>query len=300
MQKLERFLRDSIVLLSDESRRRFKTILNQWMVFLEKPLHKANIADALTFLNLLRKRNLSDNTVKNRLDGIATMYRRLHDSGMMAKNPMAALRRFMPKRQMELRRQTRMLSKDQVLAIINAPDEASFKGIQDRAMLALLFGAGLRRSEITMLNLNDVNIEHSNSTYTGYVIISRAKSGKRQRQPFGDWVLDALTRLMTERRATGAEDNDPLFVTTYKGGGRISPRTIARRFQSYCKEAGIEGWIAPHSARATAASHLLDIGLGDRDVQLFLRHATTDMVRVYDKRRRELSDNPARFLVYSK
>jgi site-specific recombinase XerD len=291
----------AIRLLADNSRRGINTVLKQWTAHLKgKLLSEATANDIVDFLDELRAKGLSDNTIRNRAFHLTTLYEKFFDAGIIERNNIRAVKHLFPLRQCHLVRETRMLSIDDVCRVINGPSRKSFKGIQDRAMLSLLFGAGLRRSEVAALNLEDIKIEKKIEIrdgrrirkHLGYVLIKRAKAGKVQKQSFGPWVLARVALLLSKRRGDGADEGDPLFVTSYGGGRRMDGRTIARRFQKWCVLGGIEGWIAPHSARATAASTLKEMGYDDREVAHFLRHATQDMVKVYDRRAKELSDNP--------
>lgn len=290
------YAEETLALTCANTRHAWEVTLKQWSKYLGKPLKDATAIDAVKWLKSLRSAGLSDNTLRLRSSLIRTLYKRLYEAGLIERNKIAQVRDLFPVRQRRIKRETRMLSVQQVRAVLNCPDENTFEGIQDRAMLALMFGAGLRRSEIQALNLSDVKVtwgfKNDERQVMGYVLIQHAKSGSAQKQSFGPWVLERLGRLMSERRLQGADDIDPLFVANYNGLKRIDGRTIARRFQRICENAGVEGWIAPHSARATAASTLKAMGHEDREVAHFLRHATVDMVQVYDKRSRQLADNP--------
>jgi len=228
------------------------------------------------------------------------MYNVLLRGQYVEKNIFIQLVDLMPRRQSHEVRPTRMLTCDEVLKILNAPDPASHPGVRDRALLAVLFGAGLRRSEARKLNLADIRFDGEKHPY---LFLRQAKAGVDQRAAIGPWVLAALSDLLSQRRGDGAGPDDPLFCFYFisnKARGRLSDRTIARIFQRHAVAAGIVGQIAPHSARATAASTLIDLGIGDRAVAEFLRHASVEMVRVYDRRAFGPRSSPARRLDYRK
>jgi integrase len=196
-----------------------------------------------------------------------------------------------------------MVDFELVLEIVHAPDPAHAKGKRDRAVLATLFGGGLRRSEIVALRLGDVR-KTSNGTTFLYLRYTKAKKDAEQALP--EWAATLLAEYVSERRAEGADEADFLFIGyTGRGGKTPSSRPISdsgvyHLFRSYCLRVGAGQFVTPHSARATAITKLLTDGISHREVQAFSRHSSIQMVELYDKRRFDVEKSPAKGLTYKR
>jgi integrase len=132
-----------------------------------------------------------------------------------------------------------------------------------------------------------------------YLELKNSKAGRRQVRVVAKFARPYISRLISQRKAEGADATDPLFVFYYASGkvrGRIDQLTLVRVFKKYCAIFGIKA--APHSARATFATKLKSMGFSDRETADALGHLTEEMVRVYDKRAKEVEDSPAIKLVY--
>ena len=206
-----------------------------------------------------------------------------------------------PAKEAGKKRPTEMVNFINVKEVLNLPNATSKKGQRDRAILAALFGGGLRRSEVASLTLGDVKKTQKGTTY----LYLRATKGKKDsEQTIPDWAADAIYKVKEEREKEGALSGDFLFVS-YRGQGAksitneaISHSGIYKLFKQYCMLAGVNNVVSPHSARATAITKLLDDGVSHREVQEFSRHSSVQMVEVYDKRRIGVENNPGKKLEY--
>jgi len=253
--------------------------------------------DAIAFVVWLRGRKapdgkkMADNTVHQRVAILRRLFRHLYAIGLLETNPFYDITDAVPRRRRVQKRPTKLIPFNQVAKLLDLPEKTTKKGIRDRALLALLFGGGLRRGEAEGLNVGDVE-----STVEGvpYLVLKEPKSGYNQTQSLPEWAWERFSVLVAQRKSEGAKDNSPLFVFYYADGkarDRLSNETIRRLYQGYCEQVGIKG-ASPHSARATAASVLKAQGVEDRQVADFLRHTGESMVRVYDKRMRSPATNP--------
>src|SRR5690606_33198787 len=118
------------------------------------------------------------------------------------------------------------------------------------------------------------------------------------------WAATVIERLVKDRTDSGAPQHGYLFVS-YRGKGGdfatehpLSESGVYNLFKRYCVLAGVTTEVSPHSARATAITRLLDQGLPHREVKEFSRHASIQMVELYDKKRRSVDESPARGLDY--
>jgi len=139
---------------------------------------------------------------------------------------------------------------------------------QVRALIEVLYGAGLRVSEVSGLDVSDVDLAQR------IIAVRHGKGGKERRVPLGDDGIGAV-RAWVEVR--GAEPG-PLFVNDR--GGRMSPRSIRRRIEKAGQLAGLPG-LHPHALRHSFATHLLDRGADLRGIQELLGHASLGTTQRY-------------------
>jgi len=159
------------------------------------------------------------------------------------------------------KRPTEMLNFDLVMRLINLPDKSTKRGKRDRAILSLLFGAGLRRGEVLKLNIDDLSYNGD-----GFDIrLINTKNGSDVIQPISSFFNEAIFDYLNQRRKEVENVSLPLFVDYYRDDGRASnkylnPSTLRNMFKKYAETLGISN-LTPHSARATAISKLLEDGL---------------------------------------
>jgi integrase len=255
------------------------------------------------FIRWLRNRKggdggrIADTTVAQRVAILRRVFRHLIDIGARVGNPIGVVSDVMPMRQRVQKRPTKLIPFDAVQRILDAPDPSTKEGIRDRALLAILFGGGLRRSEALKLNVGDIG---EGNDGVPFLILRATKAGQNQTQSLPAWAWQRVIKYLEQRDDDGSAPQSPLFVFYYRNGEsrrRMSERTLARMYKRYAASVGVDG-AAPHSARATAVTRLKEMGYEDRDVANFLRHSTETMVRVYDKRGRGPARNPGRMLEY--
>jgi integrase len=241
-------------------------------------------------------------TIHKKFAALRRMYRVLIAHGLIqGVNPFDTDITPPPSKDAGRKRPTEMIEFNLVWQIVTAPDESTSKGIRDRAILALLFGGALRRSELTQLRMTDVRRTPSGTTYL-YLRATKAKRDAEQALP--PWCVEILDRHITERRAEGASDLDYLFVGYTGQAGKtpskdvVSDSGIYALFKQYCMQVGAGPYVTPHSARATAITKLLADGIPHREVQSFSRHASIQMVEHYDKRRFDVERSVAKGLSF--
>jgi integrase/recombinase XerD len=185
-----------------------------------------------------------------------------------------------------------MVKFEQVRAMLGAPNVAVPKGIRDRAILSIMFGAGMRVGEILELRLSDVK-----HTELGTMVLElrATKAGKDARQPLPFWAQSAVHELYMLRLDQGAAPTDYLvnsYEHTTPTQAAMSPQGVHKLFMSYARKAGVDAYVTPHSARATAITKLLADGKSHREVMEFSRHSSVVMVEGYDKQVRGVEENP--------
>ena len=170
------------------------------------------------------------------------------------------------------------LSVEDMVRFIETPDTETDIGKRDRAILEMLYGTGVRVSELTRLDLQDVD-------FKGKLVRVTGKRRKQRIVPFGDPAAHALVDYLPVRQAflrnapVSERDENALFLN-YQGT-RITTRSVGRMVDKYIDVcAGIHN-ISPHSLRHSFATHLLDSGADLRDIQELLGHARLSTTQIY-------------------
>lgn len=168
-----------------------------------------------------------------------------------------------------------VLSIEEVTAMLEAVDVNRKGGIRDRAVLEVLYGSGLRVSEVSNLRLSQVYAEE------GFLRI-RGKGDKERLVPAGepalDWVGRYLRRVRMQQRVPPGHD-DVLFLN--QRGGRLSRVSIFRLVKDTAALAGLSANVSPHTFRHSFATHLIEGGADLRAVQDMLGHASITTTELY-------------------
>jgi integrase/recombinase XerD len=241
-------------------------------------------------------------TVWKKLAALRRLYRVLVAAELISGNPFDTDKVAPPPKDSGRKRPTEMVPFELVREILSLPDTSTEKGLRDKALLSILFGAGLRRSEAASIRIGDLK---KSSGGTSYVLLRATKAKKDQQAALPDWVSAVLFAYVAIRKQDHkAKDGDFLFCAYVGQAGKtavnrpISHSGIYKLFKEYALRAGVSAVVSPHSARATAITKLLDDGLSHRFVQEFSRHASIQMVEVYDKRRIGIDSSPAKNLKF--
>jgi integrase/recombinase XerD len=166
------------------------------------------------------------------------------------------------------------LAVDEVRRLLEAPDPSTPDGRRDRALLELLYGSGLRVSEATGLDVDDLDLDE------GFVRVL-GKGGKERDVPMGSFARDALSAYLAGGRPAlaGPSSRGALFLGTR--GGRLARQSVGRSVARYARDAGIARAVSPHDLRHSFATHLLDGGADVRVVQELLGHASVATTQIY-------------------
>jgi len=248
--------------------------------FLGKPLAGATLAELERYTAGMRADGLSAATIARRTEAARSFFRHLQLLGTRADNPAAEV--VLPPR---MRRLPRTLSPGEAERLIAAASGVTPRALRDRALVELLYGAGIRVSEAVGLEKGGVDLDERLVRVTG-------KGGKERIVPIGRPAAESLRRYLARGRPFLDRRRRPELFLNAKGGAltRAGAFLILRRLAD---EAGLEpGRVHPHLLRHSFATHLLEGGADLRTVQELLGHAdlgTTELyTHVSDLRRREL------------
>ncbi len=173
----------------------------------------------------------------------------------------------------------RVLSKNEAEKLVLAPNTGTVLGKRDRAILEMLYGAGLRVGELCGLDVGDIDYSLGFATVLG-------KGSKQRMVPIGSMAIDALGDYLSSGRpklACGKGVHSlrkPLFLNA--AGGRLTTRSVRRVVRSYLVRCGIDPCrCSPHTLRHSFATHLLAGGADLRSVQDMLGHASIRTTQIY-------------------
>mgnify|MGYP001496736086 CR=1 FL=1 len=168
----------------------------------------------------------------------------------------------------------RFLSQEEAVRLVEAPDTSTDLGVRDRAILELLYSAGLRVSELNNLDLGDINMNTMELRVTGKGDKQRvALIGRLARNALELYVGSVRPRLV--KRQTGSS----LFLNRY--GARLSQRSIQDKVRRYASNVGLRSDVHTHTLRHSFATHLLDGGADLRVVQDLLGHSSPATTQIY-------------------
>jgi integrase/recombinase XerD len=208
-------------------------------------------------------------SVARTLSAVRSFHRFLLREGVTDRDPAAAI----PQPRLP-RSLPRPLPVDDVRRLLEAPDDGSATGLRDRAILELLYGSGLRISELTGMDVDDLDLEGGSLRVLG-------KGGKEREVPLGSFGLEAVGAYLSRGRpalATAAS-RSALFLNAR--GGRLSRQSCARLLGRYVRLAGIDRRVTLHTLRHSFATHLLEGGADVRVVQELLGHASVATTQIY-------------------
>jgi integrase/recombinase XerC len=256
----------------------YREDLTQALVFFSERLGgKAGLGQLTTrvfraYLVWLHEQGYAKATVARRVAAVRSWCRFLCRRGALASNPADSLRG--PRQDRKL---PNMLAEDAISKLLEAPPAALPMGLRDRAILETLYSAGLRVSELTGLNLEDVDLDSGLATVRG--------KGKRERLALlGPRCLEALKDWLAARQSAQAAKGKPAKVNAVflnKNGTRLTSRSVGRLLDKYLAQAGLDARASPHSLRHSFATHLLDRGADIRSVQELLGHRSLANTQIY-------------------
>ena len=227
-------------------------------------------------------------TINRKLSSVRAFCRFLVKRGVIEGNPAAAIRG--PKKPKPL---PRALDVDDAFRLVEAPattpraaartlsptEEARHQllRLRDVALLELLYGTGLRVSELCALDLGDIDRDRYG---VPMVIVKRGKGGKSRQVPVGGAADRALVAYLPARKGLAATGS-ALFVNA--AGARLTPRSVQRLVKRWTIAGGVHADATPHGLRHSFATHLLDEGVDLRAIQELLGHASLASTQIYTK-----------------
>jgi integrase/recombinase XerC len=237
------------------------------------------------FLSQLYAKGLSKTSVARALAAVRSLYRWLAREGVVEQNPAKLV--ATPKLPKKL---PRVPTIEEMNFVIDGemPEGAAFPE-RDRLMLELLYGCGIRNSELTGINVDDIRL-------SAEAILIRGKGKKERYVPFGEAVRTALARYLPERKKVIEQARkQAIALLVNLRGGRLTTRSVGRIVKKIAIAKGLSPDVHPHTLRHAFGTHMLEEGADLRAIQELLGHerlATTQrytqlsmkhVLQVYDQ-----------------
>ena len=231
--------------------------------------------DVLTgFVRKASQAGLSARSLARLISALRSFFRFLVLSGFVKRDPSARL--TTPSTWLAL---PKFLTVEEVEALLKAPDATKAHGLRDRAMLEVLYGSGLRVSELATLKVAEVNLGDG-------FLVCRGKGGKERIVPLGRSACDAVGRWLAEARPlVDGEEREELFLS--RRGRPFTRQGLWKLLRQHAATAGLGAKISPHVLRHSFATHLLERGADLRSVQLMLGHSQITTTQIYTHVSRE-------------
>lgn len=247
--------------------------LEQYRTYLEKSYEITNIQKIErkhieTFLKSLHKKDLSSKSLSRKLTAIKGFHQFLLIENELDTN--VAYDIESPKVEKTL---PQVLSVQEVIKIIEAVKGTDPLSIRNQALLELIYGSGLRVSELLDLKIADIHL------LEGYVRVL-GKGNKEREVPLGDMSVQALRLYLTKSRNQLTMNSiDYLFLN--QDGKRLSRQGFFKILRKIAKAAGIDRDVSPHTLRHSFATHLLEAGVDLRTLQELLGHEDIQTTQIY-------------------
>ena len=223
------------------------------------------------FLSHLYEKGLGKTSVARSLAAVRSLYRWLAQEGVVEQNPAALV--STPKLAKKL---PRVPTLEEMNSVLDGamPETASFPE-RDHLMLELLYGCGIRNSELVGINLDDVCLSTE-------AVLIRGKGKKERYVPFGDAVKTALTAYLPARQLRLAESrkNTPALLINQRGG-RLTTRSVGRIIKKIAVAKGLSPDVHPHTLRHAFGTHMLEEGADLRAIQEMLGHERLSTTQRY-------------------
>ena len=255
-----------------------KKLSNNTIISYQNDLNKFNIYanDKLVldkqiinnFLKNEKEIGNKDKSIAHMLTVLRSFYKFLILENIISSNPTAYIE--LPKLRKSL---PRVLSFEEILKIldIELKDKYSYR---DKAIIELLYGSGLRISELTELKLQDIDLN------MGLVKVF-GKGSKERLIPLGDYTILALSIYINQYRGELLKKNMNDYLFLNSRGDKISRQAIFKMLKELAKEKNIKTEFSPHTLRHSFASHLLENGADLRSIQELLGHSNISSTQIY-------------------
>ena len=235
-------------------------------------VHEIDRLTIRLWLGELSENGMARNTIARKVASVRSFFKYCFKRGYVKKNPAHLL--IVPKKEQRLPKIVRLTD---IETMMNLADGDEPRQIQEKAILELFYSTGMRLSELTSLNITDLDLKQRQITVFG-------KGNKQRTIPLGNKALEACNRHLQTRKKLLTSKSNPdaktaLFIAPE--GGRMYPRKVQRIVKDYFLKVSEVTQKSPHTLRHSFATHMLDAGADIRMIKEFLGHANLASTQVY-------------------
>jgi integrase/recombinase XerD len=254
--------------LSSNTINAYKRDILSFLDEFNKELNNITRDDILNYISKLHNLKYSTSSIARKLSSLRMFFRFHVSEGLISESPISNIESPRLKRKLPT-----VLSVSEVNRLIESINGNSALSIRDRAILELMYGCGLRISELLKLYIEDLFLKED-------FIRVKGKGSKERIVPLGSKAKDAIMDYLNDSRAIlDKKLSTNLFLN--KNGNKLSRVGIWKNLRKYVLLSGIKKNVTPHTLRHSFATHLLERGASLRTVQILLGHSDISTTQIY-------------------
>ncbi len=284
-QRMKDLVLDSVS--SPITRRVYNMALNEFMDWYQQaPRPGFSKATVSAWRVSLEARKLGSSSIIIRMSAIRKLTAEAADNGLLAPELAAGIARVKRVKSTGIRTGN-WLSLGQAQALLAAPNIGTLKGLRDRAVLAVLLGCGLRRSEVAALTF--AHIQRRDGRWC--IVDLKGKHGRIRTTPVPGWVKTAIDSWVSTANVSNARVFRPVNNSGQATGERLGEKVVWQMIRQHASAIGVPG-IAPHDLRRTCARLCRAAGGDLEQIQLLLGHASVQTTERYLGTKQNLAHAP--------
>ena len=221
------------------------------------------------YLIYLKDINLKKTSISRKLSSVRSFYKYLVLNNIINSNPFLLV--SSPKKEKKI---PKFINYDNISKIFEEPNLKTSLGLRERVILEILYGSGVRVSELVNIKIKDIDFNEKTIDIIG-------KGNKERIVSFGDYAKDAIKEYMNSSRKDLLENIDSEYLIVGKKKEKLTTRRIEQIIDEIIKKASIKMNITPHVFRHTFATHLLDNGCDLLAVKELLGHTSLSSTEIY-------------------
>lgn len=267
---------------SDHTAKKYYYSIKKWQSNCKKPIEKINIFDIQDYLKKLKNEN-KISSINTDISAIKAFYKYLIIENIISISPFEEIKSLKSDKKLPA-----FLTKEEVGLFLNYKwtNERDFR---NKTMIELMYGTGLRVSELINLKLEDCDLHMA--------IIKVMGKGKKERLvPIGDYALSSLIQYVNNYRDKILKNKPSNYLFVNNKGNHLTREHFYYIINQLAKKLNINKKISPHTLRHSFATHLLDAGADLRIIQELLGHASVTTTEIYTHVSKEkLKENYKKF-----